>query len=518
MESTANYTFHYTPEQLILPMDLAINLPLNSEVRTYAEIMKGIDLKKYFEKRQETRGRLPKNRVRILNAILFGYMVDVRSTRALESACRNDIRFMWLMGQMETPSHALIASVIRELSMDLKSIFKEVLDEIEKRDPTDTQVLHIDGTKIEADANRYTFVWKKAVTKHQVKLYTKISDILKKLNALTSLEIKQQQTYKASTLKRIVSKVDHLMRTNGIDRVYGKGKRKTPVQRIYDDLVHCATKMKEYETHLNIMGPGRNSYSKTDHDATFLHMKEDHMRNSQLKPGYNVQIGVNNEYIRLIEAYADRNDLNTFEPFLESYHEMHDAYPLYPVADAGYGRYDTYYYCEEKGMNLYQKHNMWEKERTKAYINNPFNRINFKRDKDGNYICPKGRKLTYRRTIQSKYIKSPHEIKVYRSLTCKRCKLKSQCKKGKNERELHINEKWDEMKATVRENLESTLGIDLRIQRSIQVEGAFGIIKEDMRFRRFTRTGFQGITNELNLIAIGYNLKKYHNKKHRLIQ
>ena len=161
---------------------------------------------------------------------------------------------------------------------------------------------------------------------------------------------------------------------------------------------------------------------------------------------------------------------------------------------------------------------MWEKERTKAYNNNPFNRINFGRDKDGNYLCPKGRKLTYRKTIQSKYIKSPHEIKVYKSVTCKRCKLKSQCKKGKNEREIHVNEKLDKMKATVRENLESPLGIELRIQRSIQIEGAFGIIKEDMRFRRFTRTGFQGITNELNLIAIGYNLKKYHNKKHRLIQ
>ena len=186
-------------------MDLAINLPLNSEVRTYAEIMKGIDLEKYFEKRQETKGRLPKNRIRILNAILFGYMVDVRSTRALESACRNDIRFMWLMGQMETPSHTLIASVIRELSMDLKSIFKDVLDAVEKRDPTDTRVLHIDGTKIEADANRYTFVWKKAVTKHQANLYTKISDILRQLNALTPLDIKQQKTYKASTLKRIIN-------------------------------------------------------------------------------------------------------------------------------------------------------------------------------------------------------------------------------------------------------------------------------------------------------------------------
>jgi len=518
MQSNTNYTTHYTPEQLILPMDLAINLPKDSEVRTYAEIMKGIDLGKYFEKRQETRGRLPKNRVRILNAILFGYMVDVSSSRALESACRNDIRFLWLMGQMETPSHALIANVIKELSMDLKSIFKAVLDEIEKRDPRDTQVLHIDGTKIEADANRYTFVWKKAVMRNRKNLNSKVTKTLEKLKGLSDRDIKVQQTYKSSTLKHTADQVEAALDKAGIALVYGKGRKKTPLQRIYDELRQSEAKMREYEKHLSIMGPERNSYAKTDPDATFLHMKEDHMRNSQLKPGYNVQIGVNNEYIRLIEAYPHRNDLKTFEPFMESYRDLHEGYPLYPVAGAGYGRYDTYHYCLSKGMGLYQKHNMWEKERTKAYRNDPFNRINFERDKDGNYICPKGRKLTYRYSKQNKHIKSPHEIKVYKSRTCKRCNLKQSCKISKGEKEIHVNETWDAMETTVRENLESPLGIALRIQRSIQVEGAFGIIKEDMRFRRFTRTGIQGITNELNLIAIGYNLKKYHNKKHRFIQ
>jgi len=297
-----NYTYHYTPEQLILPMDLALNLPLNSEVRTYAEIMKGIDLGKYFETRQEIRGRLPKNRIRILNAILFGYMVDVRSSRALESACRNDSRFLCSIGQMEPPSHTLIASVIRSLSLDLKTVFKDVLDEIETRDSTDKSVLHIDCLKIEADANRYTFNWKKAIVRHQGNLYEKISKALGKLNALSSLDIRIQKTYQASTLKRIMIKVESVIRKEGIELVDGKGKRKTPLQRIHDSLKSHTEKMIEYERYLDIMGPERNSYSKTDHDATFLHMKEDHMRNSQLKPGYNVQIGVNNEYIRLIEA------------------------------------------------------------------------------------------------------------------------------------------------------------------------------------------------------------------------
>lgn len=518
MIETNNYTVNYTPNQLILPMDLSINLPKNSEVRTYAKLMKGIDLGKYFTKREETRGRIPKNRVRILNAILFGYMVDVRSSRALESACKHDIRFMWLMGDMKAPSHTLIATVINELNQDLKKIFKEVLEVIEAYDKTDTNILYIDGTKIEADANRYTFVWKKAVVKHQAKLHQKISKTLEILSAIGPCDIRIQKSYKASTLKRMISKVKRVLERESIECVYGKGKRKTPIQRVYDELKAYEEKMREYERHLEIIGPERGSYSKTDHDATFLHMKEDHMRNSQLKPGYNVQIGVSNEYIRLIEAYPYRNDLNTFKPFIESYYTMHGHYPLYPVADAGYGRYDTYHYCLEKGMELYQKHNMWAIERTKAYKNNPFNRDNFPRDKEGNYICPKGRKLTYRYSTKSKRIKSPHDIKVFKSETCKRCPLKTQCKRSKDEKIIHVNETWDQMKSIVRENLESPLGIDLRIQRSIQVEGAFGIIKEDMRFRRFSRTGYQGISNELYLIAIGYNLKKYHNKTQRIIQ
>ena len=518
MIETNNYTVNYTPNQLILPMDLSINLPRNSEVRTYAELMKGIDLGKYFTKREETRGRIPKNRVRILNAILFGYMVDVRSSRALESACKYDIRFMWLMGDMKAPSHTLIATVITELSQDLKKIFKEVLEVIEAKDKTDTNILYIDGTKIEADANRYTFVWKKAIVKHQARLHLKISKTLEHLKTLSLVDIPIQKSYKSSTLKRIVSKVKTILECESIALVYGKGQKKTPIQRVYDALVAYEEKMREYERHLKIIGPERGSYSKTDHDATFLHMKEDHMRNSQLKPGYNVQIGVSNEYIRLIEAYPYRNDLNTFEPFMESYHTMHAHYPLYPVADAGYGRYDTYHYCLEKGMGLYQKHNMWAIERTKAYKNNPFNRDNFNQDKKGNYICPKGRKLTYRYSKRNNKIKRNHEIKVYECETCKRCPLTKQCKKAKHERQIHINETWESMKSEVRKNLESPLGIDLRIQRSIQVEGAFGIIKEDMRFRRFSRTGYQGISNELNLIAIGYNLKKFHNKQQRVIQ
>ncbi len=477
---------------------------------------------KYFGKRYLSRGRLPKNRVRILNAILFGYMVDVRSSRALARACQNDIRFMWLMEGMNPPSHTLITTVITELNEDLRNIFHDVNARIAECETIDRDVLHIDGTKIEADANRYTFVWKKAVRKHRRKLFQKVTTCVPEINhilvAAGEKSVKEQQSYAASTLTRMVAKIAGIIAREGIVLVYGKGRRKTPQQRTYDKIKQYRDKLAEYEEHLAIIGEERGSYAKTDHDATFMRMKEDHMRNSQLKAGYNVQIGVSDGYILLIGAYQHRSDQRTFQPFLESYHSLYGVYPAYPVADAGYGGYDNYHYCLEKGMGLYQKYNTWEMERTRAYKNNPFNRINFPRDKKGNYICPQNRKLTYRYSKTSSYIKSPHEIKVYESVTCKRCKRKKRCTQSKDARKIAVNETLDDMRRTVRENLESPFGIELRIQRSIQVEGAFGVIKQDMAFRRFSRTELQGVRNELHLIAIGYNLKKFHNNKQRLLQ
>ena len=503
-------------------MNLAINLPESSAVKSYVELMKGIKLNEYLAKRYESKGRIPKSRVHILHAILFGNMVGIRSTRAIENACKHDIRFMWLIENIEPPSHTLIGKVIQELGDTLPKLFKAINDVIETKDPINREVLYIDGTKIEADANRYSFVWKKTVIKNRLKLYAKISKLIPEMNQLFEVEqrkhIKEQNRYSAKKLSRYVDKIESLIDEKAIELVYGKGKRKTPIQRLYDTLVEYRDKMIEYEHHLNIIGEGRNSYAKTDHDATFMHMKEDHMRNSQLKPGYNVQIGVSNEYIRFIDVFNHRNDHYTFIPFMEHYHDMYGEYPKYPVADAGYGRYDTYYYCQQNKMELFQKHNMWEKERTKAYQNDPFNRVNFKRDKKGNYICPNNRKMTYQTSTKSSYIESPHEIKVYKCVTCKRCKLKPQCTKSKTERTIHVNETLDAMRKEVRENLESPVGINLRVQRSIQVEGAFGVIKQDMEFRRFTRIGYQGVKNELYLIAIGFNLMKFHNKSHRLIQ
>jgi hypothetical protein len=520
MQTPINYTINYTTKQLVLPLDLEIILEKDSEVYTYLELMKGIKLEKYFG-RESNIGRIPKNRVKIMNAILFGYMIGFRSTRKLEEACKNDIRFMYLIEGMNPPSHTLINNVMNEIKGKLDSILLEVNQEIMKREDIETDKLYIDGTKIEADANKYTFKWKNSILKFRDKLYIKITKALPELNEIFKgngyKEIIEKDKYKPKEITKIVNRLVGLIDCLGIKCVYGKGRRKHPIQGLYDDFQGYYSKLVEYEKDLKIIGPNRNSYAKTDHDATFMHMKEDHMRNAQLKPGYNVQIGVSNEYIMVIDAYQNGADHKTFKPILEKYNIMYNNYPKYPVADAGYGSYDNYSYCIEHNMELFQKYGLWSKERNPKYKKQIYKKENFKQDKEGNYICPNNKKLVKTLDYTSNYIEYPHTKTKYECLYCDRCRKKKKCTTAIGNRTISVLNGYQEMKDKVIENLDSELGIELRVQRSIQVEGAFGIIKEDMKFRRFTRITFSGIKLELNLIAIGYNLKKFHNKKFRTI-
>ncbi|MDR4968511.1 MAG: transposase [Acholeplasmataceae bacterium] len=518
MERPLNHTKNYTTNQLVLPLNLGIKIKKDSEVFTYLELTKGLALEKYFDGPKD-KGRHRKNRVQILNAILFGFMVDVRSTRALEKACQNDIRFMYLIEGIEAPSHQLINEVMKEVGDKLTYLQKALMEEIMKYEKIETEKLYIDGTKIEADANKYSFKWKPSILKFRNKLYDKVTKSLPGVNALfndaNQKPIKVDETYTVKTLNKLVNRLIGLIDQEGVKLVYGKGKRKTVLQRYYDTFKAYLEKLEAYQKDLEIIGPNRNSYAKTDYDATFMHMKEDHMRNAQLKPGYNVQIGVSNEYIMVIDAYQNGSDYYTFEPILEKYNAMYEHYPFYPVADAGYGSYDNYSYCLEKGMGLYQKYGMWAKERDPKFKKEIYNKENFRIDKNGNNRCPNNKKFVKIREYKSNRIKSDHIMEEYECFHCIKCKQKNLCTKAKENRKIQFIKGYDEMKQTVIENLDSELGIELRVQRSIQVEGAFGVIKEDMRFRRFTRTGFQGIKLELDLITIGYNLKKFHNKRYR---
>ena len=165
-----------------------------------------------------------------------------------------------------------------------------------------------------------------------------------------------------------------------------------------------------------------NTHSKTDNDATFMRIKRDYMCNDQLLPAYNVQIGVADEYIAVVDVNSHRSDMECFVPLMEKFKKYYGFYPKYPIADAGYGSLNNYIYCQEHGMEKYMKFTMYKKEtKDKEYRENPFRAVNFKTNGDGNLICPNNKKFifAYRKPIKGN--KYGREEKIYKCEDCSGC-------------------------------------------------------------------------------------------------
>jgi transposase len=491
---------YFNPKQLKLPLSFDIKIPFDSEVRTFDEVFRRIDLNQYVVAEAKV-GRIGYNPVNMLKLILFCQMENITSLRDMAKAAQHDIRIMWLTDEL-MPSHQTISEFMKHRLRDqIENIFYDLNEYIINREKIDTSKLFIDGTKIEANANKYKFVWKGSIEKFRDKLYKKITKHIEKLNAhYTDMSIffPMYDTYESEYLKRILEFLAREVEQSEVSFVYGKGTRKTALQRDYENILAYYTKLNEYNDYIDIIGTNRNSCARTDHDATFMHMKEDYMRNGQLKAGYNIQMGVSDEYILHLDIFQDRSDYQTFIPFLEGFKQRYGYNPKYPVADAGYGGLKNYRYLKLSGMELYQKYTMYSKETTdKTYASDPKRPSNFKKDEDGYFYDEHGERLHF-----LWHSKKGHDVYEVPS----------------TKRRVDINEELWALQKEARENLQSELGIELRVQRSIQVEGAFGVIKEQLGFRRFKRRGIQNVKFEFMLIAIGYNLKKFHNKKYRITQ
>ena len=288
------------------------------------------------------------------------------------------------------------------------------------------------------------------------------------------------------------------------------------MQRHYEKLMEYAQKLEEYIERIHICGESRNSYSKTDHSATFMRIKTDYMGNNQLLPAYNVQIGVADEYIAVVDVNQYRSDMDCFIPLMNKFRDMYGFYPKYPVADAGYGSYNNYIFCEQNGMEKYMKFTMFKKETTdRKYHEDPFRAVNFPIGEDGVMRCPNGKAFhfEYRRHVKGNAYGRQEEI--YRCEDCSGCPYAERCRKGDQNRTVRINRELTAMHQEVIDNLESIHGALLRMNRSIQAEGTFGIMKNDRWYKRIVRRGINSVRLEVFLVSIGHNLYKYHNKQMR---
>ena len=315
---------------------------------------------------------------------------------------------MYLM-DYETPSYKTFGNFINEnLTDSAEAIFKEIMSYISREDKVDLDHVYIDGSKFEANANKYTWVWKKSTEKYRYQLFAKITALFEKMNrelSCLSVTIQTNTEYTPEYLDEVLSSYKMVCGIDESNFVHGRGQRKTPEQRNYEKLAEYRDKLSEYVVKLSVCGEDRNSYSKTDPSATFMRMKRDYMGNDQLLPAYNVQIGVADEYIAVVDVNHYRSDMDCFEPLMEKFKSIYGFYPKYPTADAGYGSYNNYIYCQEHGMEKYMKFPMYKKETTdEKYHSDPFRAVNFKIDKDGNLICPNDKKMifSYRKPVKKR--------------------------------------------------------------------------------------------------------------------
>lgn len=258
----------------------------------------------------------------------------------------------------------------------------------------------------------------------------------------------------------------------------------------------------------------RNSYSKTDPDATFMHMKDDHMRNSQLKPAYNVQIGVESEYVTGVGMFQDRSDIATLIPFLDDMNSNLGIRYKNVIADSGYESEENYLYLEGKKQNYYIKPQTYEKWKKKSFKNDISKRENmaYNEEKD-EYTCHHGKQLKpiaiAHRTSSTGY---RSEITVYECEDCSNCQYKAKCTKSQGNRRMQTSKTFIEKRKISFQNITSPKGVMLRVNRSIQVEGAFGVLKNDYQFNRFLTRGKNSVKNEFMLLCFGFNINKLHSK------
>ncbi len=511
----------FTPIQLKLPVEIERIIKINDPVYSFSEVMAHIDLQRYFveEKEHET-GRPRYDREKLLKIVLFAFMeFGYCSVRFIKKLCETDIRFIWLLDEMKAPSHTKINDFIKnELAVSLDEIFNDINGYIFAQENVDTDHVYIDGTKMEANANKYSWVWKKSCIKSRNNIFRKLSVLLAEMNEIMSIQRRAvfeiRQEYAIEYIEYVLSTFLDTVGMTNADFVHGKRKRKTEYQRLYEKVRDCCQKLKEYSHKISVCGEERNSYSKTDPDATFMRFKKDYMKNDQLLPGYNLQMVICDEYIAHYGVYAFASDMDCFQPLIEGFFHRYGKYPRYSLADAGYGSFNNYLYCEQHGMEKFMKFTMYEKEtKDKKYRDNPYRACNFDIDHEGYMICPNGKRFHFLRSAPVKGNQFGRTEEYYQCEDCTGCPHREKCHKSKKHRIVRINEELTQFHKEVLNNLNCVHGALLRMNRSIQAEGAFGGIKWNRGYKRLRRRGIEGVILELGLISCGFNLHKYHLKK-----
>ena len=569
MKTNKHYTeFFELGQQKINFKFFELSLPEDDPVYTLKKVLEELDFTKFLAQ-YSTRGRIGYNPIMKFAVLTYANMRGVKSVDRIVELCERDLAFIWLTQGEKPQRDAFYDFINNKLTSEiLDDLNYQFLRRLKKEGLITLEALYIDGTKIEANANRYTFVWRGTLNYHLVglldtidALYTKYNELLneneygqkydlgnvqmfiiegmdkvrdvieknrkrkltkhKKLSNNTVIEIDNCSPLELLKLQNNLIKIAD---GEGIPFVYEKRQKKSEIQLLYEELEECGSRLMKYKECFEIMGADRNSYSKTDLEATFMRMKEDHMLNGQLKPAYNVQIAVENYFI--IHGYVsnDRTDYNTLIPVIRKHFIAFEEKLKEVTADSGYCSEKNLLFLKQNNITSYIKLQDHEKRKTRAYKENIGKYYNMSSqifEDEHYYVCHDGRELRHLGTETKEQDGYTQTFEVYACADCSGCEHKAKClykynpeKDADKNKVMKINEQWEELKSESHANIESEKGILNRQIRSIQTEGHFGDMKENENFRRFNHRTSDKVYKEFMLFAIGRNINKYHRFLH----
>ena len=514
MQKTPSFKPYEQHQISLLPIDLNTLIPENHMVRVVDKAIELMNVQVLFD-RYPGGGTSAYNPVMMLKVIVYAYADKIYSSRRIAKATRENINFMWLTGNVQLDFMTINRFRSERLKGIIDDIFTEVVDLLLREKYIKFENYFLDGTKIEANASKYSWVWGKNTKRYKENLKKKVAahlaaiDIIEKeengeLGVSDLPEMGNGKPINSESIREAAAKIDERLSANPTDKELKKAKK--AIEKDY------LPRMEKYEKQEEILEE-RRSYSKTDTDATFMRMKEDHMKNGQLKPGYNVQIGTEEQFITGFSIHQRPGDTSCMKSHLEQLKEQCGRLPNSITADAGYGSEENYEYLEAEEIEHFVKYNTFYKEQTKKWKSDAAKVQNWyyvsERDE---YICGFGRYLSFTYEFKRRSDNGYESlIRVYECESCAGCPYREQCVKSEKpdaDRKIYVNRRLNELKNIAKANLDSKKGLLMRSKRPIEVESVFGDIKGNFGVRRFLLRGLDKVKIEWGLYSIGHNMRK----------
>ncbi len=496
----------------LLPADLEEMIPEKHLVRVINETINGLKLDTLMEqyKGGGTSSYHPKMMLKVL---VYAYTQGIYSSREIAKGLRENVNFMWISGHTQPNFRTLNRFRGEVMKGIIQEVFGEVLGLLIEAGYVKLEEYFVDGTTMEANARKHSYVWAKNTKRYKEQLRKKVEELLEEIEQENEEEnerygdkdleeMGEDAQIDAEKIKKKIEELNERLKKKPKDKQVKKA-----IRKLEKDYLPRQEKYEEQERLL----AGRNSYSKTDPGATFMRLKEDrHHAEPRPKPGYNIQTGTENQIIVGFSVHQRPGDTSCFKPHMEQQKRNLPQLPKKIIGDAGYGSEENYVYLEEEKLESYLKYNIFHKEQTKKYQQDRFRAEHFPYDPEKNeFCCPADQVLVY---LDTKEYTTDNgytgQYDLYECVDCSQCELKPECTRAKGNRQIHVNWNLRRLRDQARENLMSKEGVKLRSRRGPEIESIFGNIKQNMKFRRFTLRGLEKVTTEWGLLCLAHNMKK----------